>query len=864
MVNSGDTLLQQLRQSLQGAKYSASSVLAGLAVYVGGSLIAFIIFLIIRPRLKRLYSPNSLQGVFDYPGNGLFAWFSPVFRTTEDEIIHHIGLDAALFLRALKMLRNIFLILAVLGCGIGIPVNVIFNFKSKWGDNLSKSDAFMLMTPTLINGAPIVAHIVSGWIFNIIIFIFLWINFASVLKLRRNIFLSTEHQSKLENRSVLVTDIKKAARSKQGLRTFAAGLSSETPSAVSLGTSVKRIESMMESHRHAVLSYEKASFDHEKALHKGKVTPTVKLNDGRTVDAVAHWREQVDKYERNISLERAQARQELHPLSYGFISYSHQSTAHQIIKTRKEHRTDGSGLQLAPSPIDIIWSNLAIGKVGRANKQMWVNVVFTALMVLWIVPNAFIGCFLTNLSRIGALWPHFAVVMEENKVGFAILQGVMAPLVTTLVFMILPWIMRKLSRWQGKITRNEREKEVTRKLYAFFFFNNFFVFTLMGVIWDAVAQALEIVNAASPGSKPSFGAVWAELKVAQRISTAILNVSSFWVMYLLKSFLGVMVDQLQLISLTQFAFQKAFSSATPRQKLQWRQPQSTPFAVQYIWPLFYTTICLGFTLIQPLVLAIGAVYFLMAYPLKKYQLMYMFLTKYESEGLFWPIVNNTILFATGFGNLMLLCIVWVQSGWVYAMGVVPLPAVVIALKIIMWAKFDRQYYLFVDGYGEDMYFKSAQADLEECYENPALWRALDEPLLSGLDRSQSVTSFDSSEFIPEKEEDTTPEIPQFMEHRMEEHKYNEPYEAHNEPYYAEHHDPGYYEYENQYPEEYHMDQGYYENYGPPHAAYQNHSQASFETPHSVYQNHSQVSLGESYQGAVRNDAGEYDDRKRLL
>lgn len=858
MPSSGDNLLQQLRQSLDGAKYSASSVLAGLAVSVGGSLIAFLIFLIIRTHLKRLYSPNVFRRVFEYPGNGLFAWVSPVFHTSEEEIIAKLGLDAAIYLRTLKMLRNVFLILALLGCGIGIPINVVFNFKSKWGDNLSKSDAFLLMTPTLISGKPMIAHIVSGWVFNGVIMFFLWRNFSTVLNLRRNEFLSTQHQSKLENRSILITDLKKSARSKHGLRALASTMSSEAPAAVSIGTSVKRLESLLEKHTHAVLEYEKATFARERALEKSKPVPLFKLADGGQIDASTHWRGQIDKFEKEIFLEREDARQEHHPLSYGFLSYDHQSTAHSVVKNRKGYKTDGAAVQLAPSPVDIIWPNLVIGKVGRANKQMWVNIIFTALMVLWIVPNAFIGCFLTNLSRIGALWPRFAYTMDQNKVGFAILQGVAAPLVTTLVFMILPWIMRKLSRWQGKITRNEREKEVTRKLYAFFFFNNFFVFTLMGVVWDAIAQTLQIVNSASPGHKPSFGEVWDELKVAQRISTAILNVSSFWVMYLLKSFFGVMLDQLQLLSLTQIGFQRAFSRATPRQLQQWKQPQSTPFAVQYIWPLFYTTICLGFTIIQPLVLAIGAIYFLLVYPVKKYQLMYMFLTKYESDGLFWPIVNNIILFAAGFGNLMLLCIVWVQSGWRYAMGVVPLPVIMVLFKIVLWANFDRHYYLFVDGYNRDVYFSSAQTELEDRYENPALWKALEVPLLSDLERAETVASFGSQEKnrpSPYSQTSTLVgpaelaknELGDYSGHSNDTQYEYPPYEQQYDSYEPS----GYYPYEHD-----------SQSYQPSEMDYQ-----EYEPPHPVYQNYSQTSLQMStdgYHGAVRDDAGEYDDQKRLL
>lgn len=46
-----------------------------------------------------------------------------------------IGLDAVIFLRFLRMVRNIFLVLSVFGCGILIPVNLIggSKFYKQWG-----------------------------------------------------------------------------------------------------------------------------------------------------------------------------------------------------------------------------------------------------------------------------------------------------------------------------------------------------------------------------------------------------------------------------------------------------------------------------------------------------------------------------------------------------------------------------------------------------------------------------------------------------------------------------------------------------------------------------------------------------------
>jgi hypothetical protein len=80
-------------------------------------------------------------------GKSVFAWYRPVFKTNEPEYVEKIGLDATIFLRFARMCRNMFIVLAVVGCAIIVPVNVAnsIQFQKQYGDLGSK--AIFLMTP---------------------------------------------------------------------------------------------------------------------------------------------------------------------------------------------------------------------------------------------------------------------------------------------------------------------------------------------------------------------------------------------------------------------------------------------------------------------------------------------------------------------------------------------------------------------------------------------------------------------------------------------------------------------------------------------------------------------------------------------
>jgi calcium permeable stress-gated cation channel len=131
-------------------------------------------------------------------GKGIFAWVGPVLRTKEQDLVGLIGLDATVFLRVLRMLRNMFLVIAALGCGILIPVNL-----SK-GVQWSSSTALGRITPVNTFGNDNWGMSICAWLFDITIAGFLWYNYRAILKLRRQYYDSPEYQNSLHARTLMV------------------------------------------------------------------------------------------------------------------------------------------------------------------------------------------------------------------------------------------------------------------------------------------------------------------------------------------------------------------------------------------------------------------------------------------------------------------------------------------------------------------------------------------------------------------------------------------------------------------------------------------------------------------------------------
>lgn len=110
-----------------------------------------------------------------------------------------IGLDAVLLQRFLRMLRNIFLVLTAIGCGILIPINYFGGAKYDTVATLTR------FTPQYIYGGNrFWAFVAVAYMFQATICVFIWWNYRAVFRLRRTYFESKEYKASLHSRTLLV------------------------------------------------------------------------------------------------------------------------------------------------------------------------------------------------------------------------------------------------------------------------------------------------------------------------------------------------------------------------------------------------------------------------------------------------------------------------------------------------------------------------------------------------------------------------------------------------------------------------------------------------------------------------------------
>jgi len=453
---------------------------------------------------------------------------------------------------------------------------------------------------------------------------------------------------------------------------------------------------------------------------------------GQKVDAIEYLKTRITELEGEIKEIRLSV-DNRNPLPYGFASYEAIDEAHGIAFAARKKHPQGTTIVLAPRPNDIIWKNMPLNPSQRRSRKILNNFWSILLTIAWIAPNAMISIFLVSLSNLGHVWPAFQRSLAAHTTWWSIFQGVASPALSSLVYLVLPIIFRRMLIRAGDRTKTARERHVTGKLYTFFVVNFLIVFSAFSTVWTFVSA---VINNTSNGQD-----AWTAIKKADfagGLFISLCRVSPFWITWLLQRNLGAAVDLAQLWTLIWSFCARKFSSPTPREMIELTAPPPFDYASYYNYFLFYSTVTLCYGYLQPLALPACALYFSLDVFLKKYLLLYIFITKTESGGMFWRMFFNRMIFAAILSNLVVFLSVWVHGDGAHmeAYLVIPLPFLMLAFKWYCKRTFDDKIHYYTirnrlkdpEATRADI-FSGRKDKLASRFGHPALYRPLITPMV---------------------------------------------------------------------------------------------------------------------------------------
>lgn len=116
-----------------------------------------------------------------------------------------------------------------------------------------------------------------------------------------------------------------------------------------------------------------------------------------------------------------------------------------------------------------------------------IAIFLIALCGLYTIPLVAVS-FLANLPAITQYVGFLNVWSNESEWTFSAFVGVAPPLLSAILQLLLPVIMRKLTKKQGLLTKNQVNRTVMARYWAFLIITQLIIFSLLGVVFNLITE----------------------------------------------------------------------------------------------------------------------------------------------------------------------------------------------------------------------------------------------------------------------------------------------------------------------------------------------------------------------------------------
>ncbi|CAH7672629.1 hypothetical protein PPACK8108_LOCUS7443 [Phakopsora pachyrhizi] len=680
---------------------STGAVVIQLVLMFCFSIGTVLAFSFLRPKNKIVYMPRYKYSAGNKRppklSDGLFDWLKPLISISEDELVTKIGMDAVIFLRLLRMCRWMCGLMAGLAMAILLPCDLVYNLKNSPTTTFAGStNKLAMVTISQVRGSYLYVHVAYAYIATFVAIYIIYINYKAVLRLRWQWFRSHEYQNALYARSLMMTHVGPKHMSDPGLQTLLTQLQIPYPTtAVHIGRRVGNLPTLIEKHNQTVRDLEQVLATY---LKNGKISPKRPIAHigsnflglgGKRVDAIDYYTAKIKALELRIQSAR-EAIMDRKPENYGFASFAAVSYAHIVAKKLGSKRIKGVAFSLAPAPHDIIWENLTKSDAVVFRQRVIGEALLTAIATVYIIPLVALAL-LANLASLSQYVAFLANWSNASPLTFAAVAGILPPLLSTLLQLALPMIMRALTKFQAATTHHKLDRAVLSRYFSFLAVTQFLIFSLLGVVFSTVAEVVVEI-----GKKESFFKILRNLnKLPDKIQATYIQQSNYWLTWFpLRGFTAVL-DLIQIVSLVWIIIRTKVWGRTPREIREWTKPPEFDYSVYTANMLLMLLVAFVYAPLAPLVPLLASVSFFASSWVYKYQLMYISVTRCESGGRLWRMIINRVLFALCAMHAFLWLTIGLQLGWMKSITTLPPLAVIIAFKFFLKSTFDAQFTWYI-------------------------------------------------------------------------------------------------------------------------------------------------------------------------
>lgn len=312
---------------------------------------------------------------------------------------------------------------------------------------------------------------------------------------------------------------------------------------------------------------------------------------------------------------------------------------------------------LAPDPEDIVWQNMGMPNREHIIRSIIVAGIMIGGLLTWVIPVSALASLL-SFQEIRKVAPWLADLIEKSPLIAALVQTTL-PSTSVLIFnAALPYLLEWLCYMQGFRSKSAISTSILKKYTLFLIVTVLFVFLVFSTVLDLVLEL-----AGSPEKIPR--------RLAQEFTKN--KARAFSTSYVMLSGLGIM--PLQLLNIGQLFFiaiYRIFFTLTPREYTELYTPAAINYGMVYPPAIMVFMLTLLYSVISPLILIFGAIYFGMGYLVYKYKLIYVFVNPYESSGDAWPTTFARLIWGVVLLQVFMTGLFAARQSVIASTGMIPL------------------------------------------------------------------------------------------------------------------------------------------------------------------------------------------------
>jgi len=360
--------------------------------------------------------------------------------------------------------------------------------------------------------------------------------------------------------------------------------------------------------------------------------------------------------------------------SNGFVTFDDLATAACAARAPLSHDHNNFKASLAPDPRDIRWECAHINDSYSKGREWTANFFLMIGAILWSIPIASIQALATaeTLAKVpGFQWMNS---LEGGRFN-AFVNGYLPVVALLTLITVLPKIFHWVAEtFEGRKTLSSINGSILERLFLYQLANIYITVTA-GSIWTALGTIID-----HPGSGLEI------------LATSLPTVVGYFVTLLVtKTLAGLPLVLLRPAPLCKMIFLKLCfkqSLLTQREINNVHERQQLYSCVDYSDQLLVLVICFTYACISPIILPVGALYFLGSLIVYKKQVLLICNNdNHESGGVMFPAVLRRTLIGLICGQLTLIGYTILREAYYQPLALFPLPAI----TAIMMRSFTQHY-----------------------------------------------------------------------------------------------------------------------------------------------------------------------------